>query len=250
MTNQYTHLHIATTTGLPHWAIIFHATAGTVGLITGFLSLGVAKGSRVHKVAGMIFTYAMMSMGFLAVGIGAYEGKPGFIDGFFVVYLIFTAMTTVRPVAINRPGLGVALAAFALFFGVSAIMKGFVVMGVPGGVQDGVPFGMLFFLGTIAVLAGVGDLRMIRAGGWKGTQRIARHLWRMCFGLFVASGSFFLGQMKFFPKPLRSPALMMLPAVLPLIALLYWMWRVRIRQSLRGLVTAVVPAPSAVGQAE
>src|SRR4029077_10083111 len=59
--------------------------------------------------------------------------------------------------------------------------------------QDGVPVGMTFFMGSVMLLAGAGDVRMLVRGGVFGAKRIARHLWRMCFGLFIAAGSFFLG---------------------------------------------------------
>jgi membrane protein DedA with SNARE-associated domain len=58
----------------------------------------------------------------------------------------------------------------------------------------------------------------------------------MCFGMFIATGSFFIGQMQVFPKPLRILPLMLALGVAPLGVLLYWMWRVRLRQSLRGLI--------------
>jgi hypothetical protein len=41
---------------------------------------------------------------------------------------------------------------------------------------------------------------MLARGGVLGAKRIARHLWRMCFGLFIAAGSFFLGPSN---RPLR-----------------------------------------------
>ena len=69
-------------------------------------------------------------------------------------------------------------------------------------------------------------------------ERLARHLWRMSFGLFIASGSFFLGQMKFIPKQIRVVPVLIVLAISPLVLLLYWMWRVRVKQSLRGLMTA------------
>jgi hypothetical protein len=97
---------------------------------------------------------------------------------------------------------------------------------------DGVPAPMIFFMGSVAFMAGVGDLRLILVGGLRGTKRIARHSWRMCFGLFIASGSFFLGQMRFFPSALRMPWLLAVPALAPLVFLLYWMWRVRMRGQL------------------
>jgi len=79
---------------------------------------------------------------------------------------------------------------------------------------------------------------MLREGGIHGTRRVARHLWRMSFGLFIASGSFLIGQMKFIPEPVRIVPLILVLAVSPLLILLYWMWRVRLRQNLRGLMTA------------
>jgi hypothetical protein len=81
----------------------------------------------------------------------------------------------------------------------------------------------------IMLLAAIGDLRKIRAGGLRGPRRLARHLWRMCFGLFVATGSFFLGQMNFFPEPARNMLLLLMLAFAPLGFLIYVMWRVRVR---------------------
>jgi len=94
---------------------------------------------------------------------------------------------------------------------------------------------MILFLATVALCAAIGDWRLIRAGSITGTRRIARHLWRMCFGLFVASGSFFLGQMKFLPQSLRILPLLLALGISPLLVLVYWMWRVRLRKK-SGLV--------------
>jgi hypothetical protein len=44
--------------------------------------------------------------------------------------------------------------------------------------------------------------------------------------------------MKFIPEPIRIVPLILVLAVSPLLILLYWMWRIRLRQNLRGLVTA------------
>ena len=87
------------------------------------------------------------------------------------------------------------------------------------------------------MLAVIGDFRMIRAGGIVGARRLVRHLWRMCFGLFIATGSFFLGQMRFIPKAIRIVPLIYVLAIGPLGLLIYWLWRVRLRKNLRGLMT-------------
>jgi hypothetical protein len=97
---------------------------------------------------------------------------------------------------------------------------------------------MVLFLATVTLLAAVGDWRLLATGGLRGPRRLARHLWRMTFALFIASGSFFLGQMKFIPEPVRILPLVAVLAVAPLPILIYWMWRVRRRQGLAGIVTA------------
>jgi len=59
--------------------------------------------------------------------------------------------------------------------------------------QNGVSVGMSFFMGSICLLAALGDIRILLRGGVFGVGRIARHLWRKCFRTFIATGSFFLG---------------------------------------------------------
>ena len=92
--------------------------------------------------------------------------------------------------------------------------------------QPGVPLVMYFFGSTIILLAAAGDLRMLVRGGISGTPRIARHLWRMCYGWFIATGSFFLGKQEFFPASWRGSPLFLVPALLPLALLIFWLGRV------------------------
>jgi hypothetical protein len=50
----------------------------------------------------------------------------------------------------------------------------------------------------------------------------------MCFGLFIAAGSFFLGQgSKVFPAFILKTNLLFVPAILPLVLLIFWFFRVR-----------------------
>lgn len=86
---------------------------------------------------------------------------------------------------------------------------------------------MSFFMGTIPLLAAAGDIRMFVRGGISGTPRIVRHLWRMCFGLFIATGSFFLGQQQVFPEGMRKQYILAPLAILPLPLLIYWLVRVK-----------------------
>lgn len=113
--------------------------------------------------------------------------------------MVTTALLTVRP---RSRWIDVAALVIGVVVGAAAIKIGFDALNGTGK-MNGVPAGMMLLFGTVALFATLGDIRMMRAGGLQGAQRIARHLWRMCFSLFIASGSFFLGQAKVIPKPIR-----------------------------------------------
>ena len=53
--------------------------------------------------------------------------------------------------------------------------------------------------------------------------------------------SFFIGQADVFPEPYRIRPLLALPVLAVLVTMLYWVWRVRVRQSLRGITAARAP---------
>lgn len=232
-------LTLAASTGLPLLVLGVHVTTGIIALATGSVAIVARKGGTWHRRSGLVFVYAMIAMGLSAVGISFYEGKNDVAGGAFAAYLIFTGWTAIRPLPGGGRGANIALLVLAGVFAAGGVVQSVVAFERPGTQIEGVPDGMRYFLSTIVLLAAIGDIRMVRAGGLQGTRRLARHLWRMCFGLFVASGSFVaqLVKMTFMPDWTRSLTVILILAAGPLIALLYWMWRVRLRQNLRGLMT-------------
>jgi len=93
----------ATSSGIVWLALAVHFAAGLVSIVTGTIALAVAKGGRLHKQSGLVFTWAMVVLGPTAAGIGTYEKRPGQAFGrLLAAYLVFTAMTTVKPL----PGIG------------------------------------------------------------------------------------------------------------------------------------------------
>jgi hypothetical protein len=109
----------------------------------------------------------------------------------------------------------------------------------PGGVPFRIIGVMSFILATVLLLAAAGDLRIMRFGLPRGGTRLARHLWRMCFALFIAAGSFFSIQervARLLPEPFTSGTMRALPIVLLFGAMFYWLWRVRGRRTLPVLV--------------
>lgn len=214
-----------------------HIGAGGVGVVTGYFALFAGKGSRAHRKVGLWFVAAMALMGTTAAAITIATGRGAGIGGLLVLYLVVTSLTTVRPLRSGQRYLDAACLTVGALFMVLTFIAGIENVREFGGVRDGVPAGMQFFLAVVTGLAVVGDVRVIRSGTPVGAKRISRHLWRMCFGLFMATGSFFLGQADEIPEVLRIWPMLYVLALAPLVFLLYWMWRVRIRKSLRGLVT-------------
>ena len=91
---------------------------------------------------------------------------------------------------------------------------------------------MLFCMATITLSAGAGDFRVIRGGPPRAAARLRRHLWRMCFALFIAAGSFFSIRARVarvLPEPFLSAPMRAVPVLLVFVAMFYWLWRVRIR---------------------
>ncbi|AHG92349.1 hypothetical protein J421_4814 (plasmid) [Gemmatirosa kalamazoonensis] len=235
------------TLGSGGWSVqaplLLHVTAGMVAIVTGYVALYAAKGAGLHRRSGTLFVYAMLAMALVGAAIAAYEGKIGSVNGgLLTAYMVTTALLTVRPptVASRRVELGGMLVAFAT--GAANLSRGFDAAAHGLRARDGVPVRVFFIFGAIALACGIADARMLRRGGVRGTARLIRHLWRIA--LFIAAGSFFLGQAKVIPKPLRVPELLAVPALLPLVVMLWWLWRVRVRRWIPRLRPArVVEAP-------
>jgi uncharacterized membrane protein len=218
---------------------VVHILAGSLALAFGYVALYAAKGSALHRKSGMLFVCAMLVMCSFGTLIAIARGVAPAVNvpaGVLTAYLVITALITVRPPAASSRWLDPGLMLVGLTVGLTSLTFAFEALASPDGTRHGMPAFPFVMFGVVGTLAGVLDLRMIRAGGLKGAPRLARHLWRMSFALFIAALSFFIGQAKVFPKPVRILPLLALPVLAVLVTMFYWLWRVRIRRSLRGIV--------------
>jgi uncharacterized membrane protein len=227
-------------------SLVAHIIAGGIGILSGFVALYAMKGARVHRKSGTVFVYAMIVMALLGATMAVVRNKApaGNVPvAFLTMYLVITALTTVRQrgAESRRLDFGLMLVGSAItlvFFTIGSIA-----IANPAAVQR-FPAAPFFVFGAIALLASVGDIRLIRSGGVqaiRGAPRLARHLWRMCTALLIATFSFFLGQAKVFPKPIRIYPLLAIPPLVVLAVMLYWLWRIRVKRKLRGLVVVAPP---------
>jgi uncharacterized membrane protein len=217
--------------------IVLHIGGGVVGMLSGAVVLAAPKGKKLHKMAGTVFFVAMLIMS----GIGAcvapflpHEQASNTMAGVFTFYLVLSGWMTMRRSAgvVGRfeiAALGVPLAACVA--GLSFI---WIAAHSPDGMMDGEPPQANYLFTIVGAIAAAGDLKMILRKGISGVQRLARHLWRLCVGLFIAAGSFFLGQQQVFPHALQGSVLLMIPPFAVLGAMVFWLVRVRLVKRTRG----------------
>src|SRR5712692_2368758 len=169
--------------------LVFHISAGTLGLLAGAAALSFRKGSRRHRVTGNVFVVSMLGL----AASGAYLGfiKNQMLNGMMGVltlYLVATAWWTAR----RRDGevgifdLGALIVPLAVGAGLASY--GLEALNSQTGSKGGFPAQAYFVFGSLALLFAAGDIRMFMRGGVSGPHRIARHLWRMCFALFISAG--------------------------------------------------------------
>lgn len=237
--------------------LFVHICGGTVGLLSGTAAMSFRKGSPRHVLAGRIFVASMLVMAAGAAFLGITRHQPNNVGGgIFTFYLILTAWLTARHADGETSKLDWVALLIPLVLGVLTWMNGVSVVRSGASSQAGVPVGMIFFMGSVELLAAAGDTRMLIRRGVLGAKRIARHLWRMCFGLFIAAGSFFLGPSnrplrllsnvglgQHLPRALFSMGLYLVLTILPLILLVFWSIRVRFSNAYKGKTILVVATP-------
>ena len=208
--------------------LFLHIVAGTLGMLSGFVAVFLLKGSRRHGIAGNVFVIAMLCLSASGVYLAVMKSQPGnILGGTLTFYLVATAWLTARR-RDGEPGIldwGALLVVLAV--GAAQVTFGLEAAFSPTGLKYGYPAWPYFFMGSVALLAATGDIRMLVRRGISGTPRIARHLWRMCFALFIAASSIFLARQQIFPAIMRKTGMLVFLSFLPLLLMIFWMIRVR-----------------------
>lgn len=209
--------------------LIAHIAGGGIGVIAGAVALFTRKGAPAHRAAGTVFAVAML-IGAASAAWLAYAGsEPGLIiAGVLSIYLIATGYMTVK----RRDGQIGVFERGAFLLAATGAAAGFYLtydsVRTGNAFMDGVP-GYIF--ASVVALAALFDLSVILRRGVSGRRRIARHLWRMHVGFFIAAGSFFPGQLHLFPEAIREIRpliLLFIPPFLIVGLMVFWLVRVQL----------------------
>ena len=211
-----------------------HIGLGAIAVAAGAAALAARKGGAIHIGAGRIFAAAMVASSALGAVLGLARAEEFYITfhaGVLGVTLILSGLLTARARA-SRPGAGslaVGIANALNLAGLAAL--GAYALSRPDNMLLGFHAGDYFFLSGMAGLAALGDASLLMRKSLSDRHRIARHLWRMCLGFFIAAGSAFTGPgAKAFPEAVRQSGVLAAPELIILALMAFWLGYVLLRR--------------------
>jgi len=207
--------------------LIIHIIAGSLVLLFGYFALLAPKGLRPHRLAGSVFVVTMifssLSAAYLEYQLGEFP-----IMGTLSLYFVITSWSIIKQeagtVGAFEYGAFITIAAVAATFykwGWDIVYNGKVLEGT-------LPLEGYFILGSFAAMAALLDLNMIIRKGLKGSHRIARHLWRMCFALLLPTLSFL--DQDIFPDVIKGTLLLWSPIIVLILMMIFWLCRLSFTQ--------------------
>jgi hypothetical protein len=197
-------------------------------------------GNGRHAQAGDYYYLSMSVMTVSAAILTIWEPDRLTLGAaIWTFYLVHTS----RSAALERSGQMDATWRWTLPLGALATIifmhGGWVALAEPNDEFQGMPATAFFIFGSGALLAFLFDLSLFWRSRLSQRQRIARHLWRMVVAYFLAVTSLFLGQQDdVFPFMAGSPVLL-LPSILTLAFLFFWIVRVRFARNWLGVLHPV-----------
>jgi len=217
-----------------------HIAGGLLALPAGTVAVAARKGGRLHARAGTCFFAAMLVLGVTAAILEPFRmpvpGSP--IGGIVVCYFVATSWMAARRRDGRAGRFEYIACASALGLGALMLYGAFT-----GAGSTPVGRGPIFAMSGLVLLAGLLDLNAILRAPLTPVQRLSRHLWRMCFAFFIATGSFFLGQQDVLPAAVRGSPVLFVLAFAPFAVMAFWLVRVRFGKRFRA--ASLTPAPAA-----
>lgn len=211
-----------------------HVATGALAVAAGAVALAARKGAAAHIGAGRVFATAMLASSGLGAALGLIK-----IDNFYITFHAgVLGVTLIASAWLAAAARGGRKGPGTVFFGflnmanmTGLIAAGAVASGQANGALFGYPAEDYFFLAAMAGLAFAGDINMVFRKALSDRHRIARHLWRMCLGFFIAAGSAFTGPgTKAFPEAIKQSGVLSLPELVIFVLMLFWLVRTLMRR--------------------
>jgi hypothetical protein len=200
--------------------LILHICAGILGFSSGVGAMLFKKGSPLHRAAGNVFAGSILFM----CAAGAYMATfvhPVLINVLAAVltfYWVCTGWLAATHLEHRRGAIEFLLLLVAIGAGLAGLSLGL------RAASDAEPY---VIFGSLALLSATLDVR-VWVRGVSGAHRIARHLWRMSAAFMVTTTSLFIGNPgnTLLPRFIFTTELALVPPILLLAAMIFWLIRV------------------------
>ena len=228
---------------MPDWLhqgiMWIHIAAGIASIPLGAIAVAARKGGWLHARAGSGFFGSMLVLGVTASVLEPFRmpvpGSP--IVGLIVCYFVATSWVAARRRDVTTGKFEMLACAVALSIGAAIVWDA-----LTGFSPTPVGTGPVFVLAGLFLMAGLLDLRVVFRKRLTAGERIRRHLWRMCFAFFIATGSFFIGQQDVLPAAVRGSPILFVLGFAPIVVMLFWLVRLRFAKAI-GRLKLRLPSP-------
>ena len=193
---------------------IAHFAVGCVAVLAGLAALSSRKGQVWHRASGSIFVIAMLALALSGLWLSLAR------DILFTVFLSGIAghaVLTSWAAARRQAWLSIVLARWSgLVSGglcLGAVSGGLIAASSPEGRLNDLPPAAFYLLAGVSFGLFVLDLFYARHTAPQRVSWLSRHLWRMGFAFFLATGIFFFGNNHVLPEALRTPLVLSVPVL-------------------------------------
>ena len=205
-----------------------HVVPGVLAVAAGATALAAPKGRSVHIQAGRMFVVTMGLASIVGAGLGLVRAETFYITfhaGVLALCLLASGWMAARAQP-DAPGLGSRIVGAVNLVNVVSLFAIGVFAARSGQSFRGFPAEDYLFLGGMGLVAAAGDANLLWRPLPSERRRIARHLWRMCLGFFIAAGSAFGGPgAAAFPEAVRRSGVLALPELAILLLMVFWLAR-------------------------
>ena len=207
-----------------------HVFSGTLAVLAGAIAALTRKGGSIHVRTGRAFVLLMTVSSLLGAVMGLIEFEQFFITffaGLLGAYLVVSGWLTLNRSKAYGSLLDRTLIATNAITFLALITLGLQALGRPDGSMFGFAGESYLFLAVMSGGALIGDLIRLLRKSISRKHLIARHLWRMLLGFFIAAGSAFTGPgASVFPDAIQASGILSLPELIIFVLMIFYLVKI------------------------
>ena len=209
--------------------ILVHIITGAMAVALGAIALFSPKGRKAHITVGRGFVVLMATSSLTGGIVGLIRFEQFFITFFAGVlgtYLVLSGWRAAHRRDGEADRVDVGFSALNGFNFTALLALGSLGLAQADGQMFGFAAENYLFLAIMAGVALFTDISLVARRSVSQAHRIARHLWRMLLGFFIAAGSAFTGPgASAFPQAIQDSGMLALPELLIALAMVGYLIR-------------------------